>query len=268
MEPLRAAREAWPGIEIDPEQFAAHVESLRRAGGGSPEHLADVYLAFAATQGHAAALRAFDEHLLAGITPAVRGVDTAEDFIAEVRQVLRARLLVGTGDAPPRIAEYKGRGPLLAWVRIAAVRVALNLKRAEAPAAAAEDLLGELAASEPDPELRHLKTLYRAEFGAALREALAALSERQRVLLRLHYVDGLRLARIARLYQVHESTVSRWVSSAVDTVSLSARRRLIERLALSPSSFDSVARMVQSHLDLSIRRLLGGAVGSSDPGTS
>lgn len=254
---MQAAREAWPGIDLPLEPFTAHVESLQRAGGAPPEHLSDLYLAFALTRGHAAALHAFDEHILARLAPAVLRVDASGDFVAEVLQALRLRLLVGDGDTPPRIAEYQGRGPLLAWVRVVAVRLALNLKRSEAPAASTEELLGELAASEPDPELRYLKTLYRAEFGAAFREALAALPERQRVLLRLHYVDGLQMTRIAGLYQVHQSTVSRWVASAVETVASDARRRLTERLTLSPSRLDSVARMVRSHLELSIRRLLG-----------
>jgi RNA polymerase sigma-70 factor (ECF subfamily) len=262
---LRGALDTWPGMKLAPEQFAAQVEALRRAGGALPEHLADLYLARAAAQGDAVAVRAFDERILAHIAPVVLRVDPKEDFIDEVRQLLRARLLVGEGGAPPRIIEYQGRGPLLGWVRVAAARVALNLKRASARPASTEDMLGELAATEPDPELRHLKTLYRAEFGTALHDALAALPERQRALLRLHYVDGLRLAQIARLYQVHESTVSRWVSSTVERVASGARHRLTERLALSPSSLDSVARMVQSHLDLSIRRILGGAGNDSKP---
>lgn len=251
--------ETWPGIEVDAATFASHVEALRRSGGARPEHLAELSLAHAAARGDAAGLRAFDEHILPEVLPSVRRVDASEDFLDEVRQVLRARLLVGQDGAPPRIAGYTGRGPLVGWVRVAAVRVALNLKRSAAPGVSTADLLGDLAVGEPDPELRHLKTLYRAEFGAALQAALAALPERQRVILRLHYVEGLRLARIAGLYQVHESTVSRWVSSAVETVASDSRRRLIERLSLSPSSLDSVARMVRSQLDLSIRRVLGGA---------
>ena len=51
--------------------------------------------------------------------------------------------------------------------------------------------------------------------------------------------------------------MSRWMHKAVEAVGDDARRRLRERLALSPSSLDSVARMVQSNLELSIGRLLG-----------
>jgi RNA polymerase sigma-70 factor (ECF subfamily) len=119
------------------------------------------------------------------------------------------------------------------------------------------DLLADVVDREPDPELRHLKTLYRAELREALAAALAALADRPRALLRLRFVDGLELAHIARLYRVHESTASRWISGAVAEVAADARRRLALRLAIAPSTADSVARMVASQLDLSIARLLG-----------
>lgn len=256
---LRAARAAWPEIVIDPGRFAAHVAACRRAGGGAPEHLADLYLAWAAVEGDAVAVRSLDERVLAATAPAVRRVDGAADFVDEVRQLLRVRLLVGTAEAPPRLAEYHGRGPLVGWVRVAATRIALNLKRDQRPAAAIDDALGELAAGDADPEVRYLGTLYRAEFGAALREALGALSDRERALLRLHHVDGLKLAQIAALYRVHESTVSRWISAAAEAIAEGARRRLMARLSLSSESLDSVTRLVRSNLDLSLRRLLGGA---------
>jgi hypothetical protein len=39
---------------------------------------------------------------------------------------LRERLLVRRGDRPARIADYPGRGALARWLRVTAVRVALN----------------------------------------------------------------------------------------------------------------------------------------------
>jgi len=123
------------------------------------------------------------------------------------------RLLVGT---PPRIHSYAGRGPLRGWVGVAALRIALNEKRG--PRAAADDVLADLVSTEPDPELRHMKTLYRAEFRDALEAALRALPERQRALLRLSYVDGLKATQLARLYAVHETTAARWVARAAEQV--------------------------------------------------
>ena len=67
------------------------------------------------------------------------------------------------------------------------------------------------------------------------------MPERQRAILRLCYVDGLQLVQLARLYGVHETTASRWVSRAATDVAEDTRKRLMARLALSPSSLDSVA---------------------------
>jgi RNA polymerase sigma-70 factor (ECF subfamily) len=239
---------------VDASGFAAHLAACRQAG-ALAENTADLVLAWAAAGGDAAALRQVDG-LIAAIAPALRGIDGSPVFVDEVSQAVRVRLLVAEPGAPPRIAAYGGRGPLGAWIRAAAMRVAIDLKRSAAPALASDDLLGDLVSGEPDPALRHLKTLYRADFQQALADALAALPDRQRAVLRLHHVDGLRLAEIGRLYGVHESTVSRWVTRAAEEVADQTRRRLTDRLSLSGSSVDSLARLVRSQLDLSIARIL------------
>jgi RNA polymerase sigma-70 factor (ECF subfamily) len=250
-------RQAWPRVALGEERFFAHVEAKRREGGAADEYLPDLYVACAAADGDAAALRIFDTDFLLPTVGAARTIDPSPAFLDELTQQLRVHLLVADRDGRPRIAAYRGGGPLAGFIRVAALRLALNLKRQKTPTLSMEEMLGELVSREPDPELRHLKDLYRAQFGEALRAALAALPERQRALLRLHYVDGLTLAQIGALYRVHESTASRWLSAAASAVADHARARLRERLAVSPSSLDSVARMVQSQLDLSIRTLLG-----------
>ncbi|MEJ7602023.1 MAG: sigma-70 family RNA polymerase sigma factor [Kofleriaceae bacterium] len=219
------------------------------------EHVDERALAVAAGRGEPAAVREVERMIAAEAAQAARRIDRTPEFADEVCQALRVRLLVKEHDRI-RIDGYAGRGPLRGWIGVAAVRVALNLKRGvrlDSP-----DLLAELVSGEDDPELRHLKTLYRAEFRDALEAALLALPERQRVVLRLCYVDGLKVNQLARLYDVHETTASRWVSRAAADVAEDARRRLTDRLAISPSSLESVARMVLSNLDFSITRILRG----------
>lgn len=216
---------------------------------------ADLALARAVAAGEAAAIAALEPRLVRAAVAAARRIDPARAFADEVTQLVRVRLLVADDAGRIRIADYAGRGPLDAWIGVAATRVALNLKRGAREIADA-DVLEEVIAREPDPELRHMKSLYRGELRAALAAALAALPDRQRAVLRLTYVDGLRLHQIAKLYGVHESTVSRWLAGATDDVAAATRAKLAATLAVSAGSADSVARMVLSNLDLSIARLL------------
>jgi RNA polymerase sigma-70 factor, ECF subfamily len=220
------------------------------------EHDDELALAKRAADGDAAAVREIERLIADEVGPAVRKLDASDAFADEVRQAVRVRLLVADGGRV-RIADYAGRGPLRGWIAVAATRVALNLKRGARPTSS-QDVLAELVSGETDPELRYLKTLYRAEFREAIEAALAGLPERPRALLRLAYVDGLKMYQLAQLYGVHETTAARWVTKAAADVADAARKQLLARLALSPSSLDSVARMVLSNLELSIARVLGG----------
>src|SRR5687767_7886006 len=92
---------------------------------------ADLALAQACAAGDAAALRRFDDEILRPAVQAVRTIDAAPAFVDEVRQRLRAKLLVGDGtaDGVAQIRQYAGRGALRGWVGVAAVRTALMMKR-------------------------------------------------------------------------------------------------------------------------------------------
>lgn len=244
----------WSRVALD--DVFAHVRTAI-AGGASASHATDLALAFGVGAGDPVATRRFDEHVADDLAAAVRAIDNDAAFVDEVCQRTRVRLVVGDGETAPRIASYRGTGPLRAWVAIAARRIALNAKRdARTGPATTDDVLADLVDREPDPELRHLRALYRAEFREALSTAIAALPDRTRAVLRLRFVEGLELAQIGRLYRVHESTASRWVSSALEQIAETTRAQLIARLAISADTADSVSRMVQSGLDLSVARLL------------
>ena len=215
------------------------------------EHDADLALAQRIASGDKAALAQFEREIAFEIEAGIKKVDRDRAFVDEIAQQVRVKLLVGE---PPKIASYRGTGPLRAWVAIVAMRAALNAKRAKAPPV--DDVLADVVDREPDPELRHLRGLYRTEYREALAAALAARTDRERALLRMRFVGGMELAQIARLYSKDESTISRWIKAAAEAVGDDARARLVERLGVTPGTADSVARMVKSQLDLSIARLL------------
>jgi RNA polymerase sigma-70 factor (ECF subfamily) len=252
---MDALEEPWQSAvraaRVDDEAaLVAHVKAAI-AVGALPAHAGDLVLAWNVARGHRDAVARFEREIAGEIAASARKVDRARSFVDEITQVVRVRLLVG--DAP-RIASYRGRGPLRAWVAVTALRIALNAKRDKQPAS--DDVLADVVDREPDPELRHLRTLYRAEFREALVGALTGLPQRERALLRLRFVAGLELAHIGKLYRVHESTASRWIAAAVEAVGIATRKELVKRLEVTAATADSVARMVASQLDLSIARIL------------
>jgi RNA polymerase sigma-70 factor (ECF subfamily) len=90
----------------------------------------------------------------------------------------------------------------------------------------------------------------------AFRAALAALPDRDALLLKLHYLDGLNIDRIGALYGIHRSTVARWRSEIRRRILASTREQLQRRLSLTESEFDSLVALVRSQLAVSIRSAL------------
>ena len=253
-----AGRLAWPAVALELEPFAAHVrdtapEALARHGG-------DLYLACACATGDPRALRAFDDEILIPSARAVRTIDDAPAFADEVCQRVRASLMVGGAGERPRIVDYAGRGPLRAWVGVAAVRHALMLRRGQQrqrEVSTDDDWTGKLTqASTGNPELDLVKREHAAAFGAALRDAAGALELRLRAVLRMHFVDALSIDEIGAAYGVHRATAARWIQRARDELFEGTRTRLAERLALSPSELDRMTALVQSQLDVSLSTLL------------
>jgi RNA polymerase sigma-70 factor (ECF subfamily) len=254
-EAIASARAAWPGVEVAPARFRAFL-----AGRGEPAalHLADLYLACACADGDPAAIAAFDRTHQAMIDRAVAATGATRAERADVAQTVRQRLLVAPEAGEPRIASYSGRGALGAWVRVVATREAARLLRRERREVAADDAeLDGVVATAADPELDYLKRLYRDELKAAFRAAVDALSDRERMLLRQHVLDGLGIDRLAAFYRVHRATAARWVEAARHAVVTGTRKALVHRLRLAGGELDSVIRLVRSQLDLSLHAVLG-----------
>ncbi|HVY40406.1 MAG TPA: sigma-70 family RNA polymerase sigma factor [Polyangia bacterium] len=256
---IERARRAHPELSIDGARF---VTALARVAGDDAAatlrelHAEDFGLAVACAAGVPGAVERCDRLCAPAIAAAIARVDTAADFRDEVRQILWQRLFVGADGRPPRIASYGGRGPLAAWVAVAAQRVALDLRRAAGRAPAADPDADQLLPAREHPEADYLRTRYRGEFEAGVRAALAALGRRDRLLLRLTTVSGLSHEQIAAIYSVNQSTVSRWIARARADVLAAAEREVCARLQLPLAEFRSLAGLFLSDLDLSVSRIL------------
>jgi RNA polymerase sigma-70 factor (ECF subfamily) len=110
--------------------------------------------------------------------------------------------------------------------------------------------------SGDDEEIRRLEEIYRPAFETAVREAVLALEARARNLLRLHYFERLPCERIAALYQVHSTTVWRWIDRTQQELRSDIVRRLAERLDAEKLDAESILRLVSSHFDGSLNAAL------------
>lgn len=256
---IRAAgREAWPEVVVSDDALDAHVAARRRDDPDAPAEpafAADYYLAVALAHQVPAAMRVFEARLVPEIDAALRRLRLPGGAADEVKQALRVELLVG--DPVAKIADYGGRGELAAWLRVTATRKALKLLRRHGREESLDELLLEhWPDATPGPARHHLKLTYTAELKRAVAEALAALEVRQRNLLRQHVLDGLTIDELARLYRAHRATCARWLADARAELARHTRRRLVQALGLPGDEVDSVLRMLDSDIELSLSRLL------------
>lgn len=263
---LARCRQEWPDLDVPDTAFLAFLAERMPAGGPIVEalqslHASDLYLACGCALRQAAAHAALERSYLGEVQSYVGRIDGSAAFVDEVRQRLRERILLSEANGRPRIAEYTGKGALGAWLRAVSVRLALDLRRGAVNAAAPgeeEDEPAKLSAPVGDPELDYLKIRYRNEYRAALSATLSALSPDERNVLRLHYLDGLSIDEIGLSYRVHRSTVARWIARARGRILEEVRRRLSNQLKVETEEVDSIMRLVQSQLDVSLRHFFTG----------
>lgn len=247
---------AWPTLQLDRALFAAHLARLD----ADETHAEDLYLTCACGQGDPVALALFDAHFLAQVPQLIARADSSPAVADEVKQMLRAELLVAPVDGAPRIANYAGRGALVGWLRVAAVRQVHRLKRRKVDRNDGDDgLVERLVAAEPNAEVALIRARYGAELALVLRAALAALPARDRSLLKLHVLDELTIDDLCGFYQVHRATVARWIVKLKQELFDEVERQLKERLALDSGEAVSLCRALGSQIDFSLGGLVSDA---------
>ena len=237
------AQRRWPGVELPIRKFVAWLAD--RTPGRPPAledaldmlALADLYLACACATGDARALAAFDATFLAGDRR------TSDD----VKQRARERLFVGES----RIALYSGRGALGPWIGATLRRMTIDEARAsrEIPT---EDALMNAVGIDPGygPELAHVKNEVRATIQTAFRDAVATLSDRDRMLLISHYIDGVGVVELGARLGLAASNISRGIAKIRLQLVAQIRRSLMRNNNIPGSELDSLVDLVRSQLSL------------------
>ncbi len=250
------------GLTVDEATLAAALAGAVDVGeaGEATDALAglnagDLYLAVTCGRGDADALRRFAGAYGGELDRAIGKSPTLGLSADDFRQRVFDRLFVHDGDRPARILSYRGRGTLKAWVRVMASRFIIDLSRRRSePATEGDDALADRLVAGQDTELDYLRHAYGPQVATAFSQAVAALSVRERNLLRQRYLHDVSAGALAKMYGVHRSTVFLWLDKARASLLGHVRGALAERVP--GHQLESMIGMLGSGLQLSVRRML------------
>jgi RNA polymerase sigma-70 factor (ECF subfamily) len=210
-----------------------------------PTHLDDLSLAQACARGEHEAIATFEERYLSQTERYLSHLRIDPDIKADLRGELRDRLLAPPLGRGGKLALYGGFGPLDRWVQVAAIRLALNVIHDRHP-----NEWQAPTSAPPDPERDAFQHRYGDMLRGAIEQALRALPARDRSLLRLYFLESMRMEDIAVIYRVDRTTVSRWLTQAKEDIHRVCKTLVRTDLDLSSSGFDSLVHLLLSQLDI------------------
>ncbi len=229
----------------------------RHRGSGSDQELRALFLSLrvdelalarACAAGHNSAWEVFLTRFREKLYQSALRIAREDSAARELADALYADLY-GTslrdGRRVSKLASYTGRGSLEGWLRTVLAQEYVNRYRRTRRLVSLEEeseegmqLASPERASTPaaDPRLSH-----------ATDEALAGLPAEDRTVLSAYYLDGRTLAEIARMLDLHESTISR----KLDKLAKLLRKQILAGLARRGMS----RRQAEEALEADVRDL-------------
>jgi len=246
------------GIAEPPALRAVLAGCIAQGASALEVRAADLYLATACVAGDPVAIGRLHVWIPELVRPVLIRLGVPVSDHDEVFQRVGVALLVRDETGGCVLARYSGRGELSAYVRVVAARIALKrIERESAPSADDDrELLASLSDPGDSPELALLKQRCRDELRTGFALALAALSPRERTLLRQHYLDGLTVEELGRLHRAHRATCARWIEAVRVKIYRGVSRHLRTNAGLGGDDLEAMVALVRSQLDLSLTRHL------------
>jgi len=262
LEMLEAAREAWPQLDLPEDVFLAFLAGYVTPDAPLGEQLeslnaADLYIACGCAKGDQTAGGLFRERFFPGISAAVFKVGALPNQVEDIVQDVFKKIFLGGKEQEPKIHLYDGVGSLNTWLKVIAANMCIDMLRKRGrECTLQEGMLARLADQGEGQDLAYFKKYYKKEFKQAFETALGHLSDRERNVLRYTFLDGLTADQVAQIYNVHRVTVARWLSKTRRTLLQAIRRALRTEHQLSDKEIQSIVRLVETQVSLSMERLL------------
>lgn len=223
---LTKAQQAWPGIQVNSDDFYRYVRDClfriqsQQSGYSSIGQLqvVDLYLAHSILTGSTDAINIFDGQYLSHIERHVPRRLRQLGYLDEIKQEVRIKLLLDTPEKPSKLANYYGQSPIGGWLATVVRRIALDHERKGSPVRQelTEQVLARATTGMADPERRLVKSELQELLRPRIQAWLASLSATDRVLLDRHFRADHSLARIACEKGVHRSTMMRHLRGLIE----------------------------------------------------
>jgi RNA polymerase sigma-70 factor (ECF subfamily) len=260
---IELGQAAFPGVEVSQGELLSAVRARLLAGEADQAapaldtlDAAELYVACACVRGDRVALAALRRRYFEPLARALARMGLGAAQRDDVWQELCEQLAVQRERGPAKIMRYAGGGKMAALVRVAATRLGLRWLRQERRKTSADQVLADVSSGHSGPELHLMKEELRTHLKQEVEAAIASLDDRDRMLLRLNLLEHVSIDRIAQLSGTHRATAARWVARAKQRIAERVRARLAERWPLDESGIPVVRTLIDSHLDLSLGRLL------------
>lgn len=230
-------------VEFD--DVLKHLESMTD---GEHDILRDVTLALALELRFPAAAESFEEQWMPLVRSTARRVGGTP--AVELVENFSADLILPRQDAPPRIAQYQGRTPLAAWLRVVVANHCLSQLRRRRAWAPVEEL------AEDRPPAAHDHQPCRELLAPLVGMAIGTLEDEDRLLLKLLVLDEVPQQKVAQLLGIHSGNVTRrrqraaqsvWRSVAAEAERAGKRQAAGDCLELVLAGSDPALRSELSH---------------------
>ena len=246
----RARAERW---SLSLEAFAAALEASAAQAGAGRElrryldalHHEDLALACACASGSEVAWEHFVRELRPGLYRAAEAIDPSGGG-RELADSLYADLFGLTergGVRRPLLTYFHGRSSLGTWLRaVLSQRFVDRVRAGKRIVPLPEESTITLAAPgrAPDPDRPRWIALLRHTLG----QAIALLTDRDRLRLACYYARGLTLVETGRLLGEHEGTVSRHLTRTRRIIRFEVERRLRDQAGLNDDEITSCLESV------------------------
>lgn len=168
------------------------------------------------------------------------------------------------GSRVSKFSFYSGRGSLRGWLRAVVFQLSADNHRQTSRLVQTEEpedmdrlvLANETPGRETAGDLRFIRERYREAVADSLKRSLAELEDRERLLLAYYYYDEMTLREIGQLFNVHEATISRWLTKTQKRVRKLVEKGLARDHRFNRREVSEAIELAAEQMDINVREYL------------